>query len=135
MSRVKWPAPQQLIGVIGVGKRKKIGNNFYFYHPTADVWQCKFHDTYIADITYNNIVLRTGGWMTSTTKQRLNVILNREEYFIFQQKFEWYLAQPTSRRTEPIRSFYDGMVITRKHARPLDERTTGHGWLDGRGSG
>ena len=56
----------------------------------------RLHSTDIVDVdTKNNsITLRTGGWETVTTKERMNAVLRafKSPYHVYQHKYEWYVA-------------------------------------------
>jgi len=52
----------------------------------------KLHNTDIGTIFANNtIILNSGGWMTFTTKDRMNKILNHTEFRIYQENGIWYV--------------------------------------------
>ena len=56
----------------------------------------RLHSTDIAEVdTKNNsITLRTGGWETVTTKERMNAVLHAfgSSYRVYQRDFQWYVA-------------------------------------------
>jgi hypothetical protein len=87
-------------------KMKKIGQNTY------ERWQgrtqiIRYHDTDVIEIQPNKIILRSGGWETSTTKRRINNFLPKG-YNLFQRKFDWYVSIEKDKKTIP---FEDGMII------------------------
>lgn len=80
---------------------------------------CRYHDTCVVEWTKDNIVLRTGGYYTLTTKTRMNECSS--EYFnhlftVFQSKGDWFVTLRTGhycedgKRTIP---FEEGMTIPR----------------------
>jgi len=58
----------------------------------------------------NTITLRSGGWLTATTKTRMNQASNQFDlgYSVFQKNFEWFVRLE-GRNLE----FVDGMTIVR----------------------
>lgn len=70
----------------------KLENNTYTY-KYQDTFEILLHGSIIAKITLDKIILGNCGWMTFTTKNRLNKILddNQVNYRICQVKFTWYL--------------------------------------------
>lgn len=68
-----------------------------------------FHETVIVKIAPDNTVtLDSGGWLTNTTKARMNEVA--EEYnlnfSVFQDKKQWYVKVPGGNL-----AFHDGMTI------------------------
>ena len=86
---------------------RKIANNTWeILEKNGKVKAIRFHDTNI--ITYlknGKIRLNSGGWYTSTTKERINRFLPAN-YYLFQKSFIWYLQTPTKKI-----KYKDGMVI------------------------
>lgn len=101
--------------------------------PTTDgstlrVYSLKYHLTTVVKvyqysdleqgIIVHEIELRTDGWETPTTKNRINAMLRALGlglgYGVYQHKHEWYLSTPTKDL-----SFHDGMLL-------LHERTEKH---------
>jgi hypothetical protein len=76
-----------------LGKRdsRKIGNNTYMRREGEEI-KVKYHNTDIVTYRSNgDIVLDTNGWMTSTTKERLNKYTPRDVH-IWQENSVWYVA-------------------------------------------
>lgn len=66
----------------------------------------RYHGTSVVTWHRNgDVVLRTNGHHTVTTKRRIN---DAAPCRVWQHRFEWFVAQ--SSRIEPI-PFYEGMVI------------------------
>ena len=73
--------------------------------------RCKvrLHRTDVVDIDPINAEARlnTGGWYTTTTKDRINRIIEDAGYQIFQKDYTWYIKDPQGN----VRVFEDNMVI------------------------
>ncbi len=94
--------------------RKKLGNNTYA-ERRGDAIAIRLHDTDI--LTFNpdgSIVCTSGGWKTSTTKDRLNAFAPVR---IWQKSGRWFLGDGLE--------FQDGLTITArgeiKGAKPASE--------------
>ncbi len=87
---------------------KKLGNNTIVHRLDGDTVAIKYHNTNILKINQENIVtLSTGGWETTTTKDRLNQFLSCRGFGIFQKKGTWYI-----RGNDETVPYEDGMRIT-----------------------
>ena len=66
------------------------------------------HGNHIATVTDNNVRIFDGGWQTTTTKSRLNVIIN--EFCdaltdgVFQKDFQWFIRD--NNEVKPFESGY-----------------------------
>lgn len=67
----------------------------------------RYHGTIIIRRVSNGYRLSSGGWQTSTTKQRLNALMPAG-YSIFQKDYRWFITLQDG-ETVP---FEDGMVIS-----------------------
>ncbi len=80
---------------------------------TLNGWTCvDYHATTVVKFNYEQITLNSGGWRTSTTKNRMNQISNQFDlgFYVYQKNFEWFVhIEITGERL----SFYDGMIIKR----------------------
>lgn len=107
---------------------RKIGNNTYLVRNSGvpgDSIHLKLHNTYIITWYVNGrIELNSGGWLTVTTKARMNEFLSG--YSISKSKGVWYVDQivsgPVYRKTLGV--YQDGMVIN------PDDTITGMAPLD-----
>lgn len=98
-------------GLLSRGRNgtKKLANNTYLHKLNENEIAVRFHATNIIVIHKDDSCnLNTGGWQTSTTKNRLNEFSPAN---IFQKNGVWYLATDGS-------SFYDGMRID-SYGKPL----------------
>lgn len=54
----------------------------------------RYHDTDVVSFNEKEIILRTGGWRTTTTKLRMNQASNQFGlgYQVWQKDFQWYIS-------------------------------------------
>lgn len=85
--------------------RRKIGNNTYAemnVDGSVGIW---LHSTEVVTIHPDNTyTLRTGGWTTSTTKDRIN---KYSPVKVYQRKYEWFVT--INGKEFP---FMEGMVVS-----------------------
>lgn len=86
-------------------KMKQIAKNVYERYQGRTLI-IRYHDTDIVELQPNKIILRNGGWQTSTTKKWINKYLPTGT-FLYQKNFEWFI-QKDDNKTFP---FEDGMTI------------------------
>ncbi|NDH09423.1 MAG: hypothetical protein EBY16_07410 [Gammaproteobacteria bacterium] len=80
---------------------RKVGNNTYAEILSDGSVGIMLHSTYVVKIhPDNSATLNTGGWYTSTTKDRIN---KYSPVRVYQRKGEWYLNNGTL--------YEDGMVV------------------------
>lgn len=85
--------------------RRKVGNNTYAEILSDGSVGIKLHNTYVVKIHQDGTyTLNSGGWNTSTTKDRIN---QYSPVRVYQRKFRWYV-QLNSTEYE----FMDGMVVS-----------------------
>lgn len=92
--------------VHGIGNRmkRKVGNNTYARILDDGAVAIRLHNTDVVTIHPDNTVtLRTGGWQTSTTKDRIN---QYSPVRVYQRKYEWYIT--LNGKEYP---FMEGMVV------------------------
>ena len=78
-----------VLGKTNRGQRK-IGNNTYAYIEHDGTVAIELHGTKVVRFFPNGLVqLNTGGWYTSTTKDRINKFTNAG---VYQRKGEWFLV-------------------------------------------
>jgi len=81
--------------------RRKVGNNTYAEILPDGSVGIMLHSTYVVKIhPDNSATLNSGGWHTSTTKDRIN---QYSPVRVYQRKGEWYL--------ESGLEYEDGMVV------------------------
>ncbi len=71
----------------------------------------RYHQTDVVVFSAESITLDSGGWRTSTTKNRMNQASNQFGlgYCVFQKGFCWYVDLPSGETVD----FVDGMVFDR----------------------
>ncbi len=90
-----------------LGKRnrsqRKIGNNTYAYIQADGSVAIELHGTNVVVIyPDDSVMLNSGGWRTSTTKDRIN---KYSPVRVYQKNYEWFLSDGTP--------FEDKMIVTR----------------------
>lgn len=92
--------------VLGKNNRsqRKIGNNTYAYIELDDSVAIELHGTKVVVIhPDDSVTLNSGGWRTSTTKDRIN---KYSPVSVYQKNYEWFLRDGTP--------FEDGMIVSDK---------------------
>lgn len=85
-------ATQMVLGKRNRGSRK-IGNNTYAYIELDGTVAIELHGTKVVRFFPNGLVqLNSGGWRTSTTKDRIN---KYSPVRVYQKNFEWFLSDGT----------------------------------------
>jgi len=71
----------------------KLGTHKTMVYPSNDFINVKYHNTDVVSFNDNEFILRTGGWFTKTTKDRMNQASNQYGlgYRVFQKNFAWYV--------------------------------------------
>jgi hypothetical protein len=64
-----------------------------------------YHKTDVVSFDSNSVLLKTGGWFTSTTKTRMNQASRQFNlgYYVYQKDFSWYVVTPKG-ETLPFRN-------------------------------
>ena len=82
-------------------KERKIGNNTYAEIEYDNSVSIRLHGTAVVRFYPNGLVkLNSGGWRTSTTKDRIN---KYSPVSVYQKNFEWFLRDHTP--------FEDNMLV------------------------
>jgi len=88
--------------------RRKIGNNTYATILPDGSVAIRLHDTIVVTIYPDDAVkVNSGGWRTSTTKDRIN---KYSPIRIYQKNFEWFFENHVP--------FTDGTVVTKDWVAP-----------------
>ena len=94
-------ATQLVLGKTRRGQRK-IGNNTIAFIELDGTVSIQLHSTKVVQIHPDDTVtLNSGGWRTSTTKDRIN---KYSPVKVYQKKHEWFLEDGTP--------FEDGIVVS-----------------------
>jgi hypothetical protein len=90
---------------------RKVANHTYVQRRGADI-AVKLHATDVATFRPDGTVeLSTGGWVTVTTKERMNAVL-RPGFVISQDRARWYVSRwDDSTGWHRVAAYADGMVV------------------------
>jgi len=80
-------------------RKRKLGNNTYLVIREDGGLGVRLHNTEVVIHYPDRVVLDSGGWMTVTTKSRMNEYTN---FHIKQKDYDWYVDNLP---------FQDGMTI------------------------
>jgi len=97
---------KEKLAEIGLVSRKKIANNTYLLITTSGERKIRLHNTDILTFTDNKVKLTSGGYMTRTTKARLNAFLPCNIQ-VYQKNYTWYIIKDNEKM-----DFVDNMEIT-----------------------
>lgn len=77
---------------------EKVGYNFYKWgsQDRPNFYRYTRTDIVIVNEESRTITLNNGGWYTITTKRKMNQILAKYGYYIFQVDYEWYIKNTFS---------------------------------------
>lgn len=91
--------------------RQRFGrsNTTVYYNDTEEGWAMRLHNTDIAIMNYQGLKIKTGGWNTVTTRERLNGLPN---VHVYTEKGQQYL------NGEP----WDGSSVLLSDYRGLQDR-------------
>jgi hypothetical protein len=95
-------------------EERKLGNNTIVHKLDDQTVAIMYHRTNILKINQENVVtINTGGWETTTTKDRLNQFLGCRGFGIFQKKGVWYITgnDHTVEYEDGMRIMPDGTLI------------------------
>jgi hypothetical protein len=91
------------------------------YHVHGDSGSVYYHSTCVVKWDGNSIYLNTGGWMSATTKARLNQSSRQFGlgYFVYQRAHRWYVC------FQGREMCWDGAPITLQRNSPANIRKEG----------
>lgn len=101
---------QQMLTAIRNNDNWQSANTSVHYNEENDVSIVRLHGNKIAEVGDDFVQIFDGGWQTTTTKSRLNVIIN--EFCnaltdgVFQKNFQWYI-----RDNNVTRDFESGYIF------------------------
>ena len=100
----------QMLTAIRNNDNWQSANTSVHYNEENDVSIVRLHGNKIAEVGDDFVQIFDGGWQTTTTKSRLNVIIN--EFCngltdgVFQKDFQWYI-----RDNNVVRDFDNGYIF------------------------
>ena len=100
---------QQMLTAIRNNDNWQSANTSVHYNEENDVSIVRLHGNKIAEVGDDFVQIFDGGWQTTTTKSRLNVIIN--EFCngltdgVFQKNFKWFLKD-----NNVVRDFESGYI-------------------------
>ena len=86
---------RQMCAAVQSNKDWKSANTSVHFDPETGVSVVRLHGNKIAEVTDNDMTIFDGGWQTTTTKSRLNALIN--EFCngitdgVFQKNYEWFI--------------------------------------------
>ena len=86
-------------------RKRKLANNTYLTVREDGGFGIKLHDTEVVIHYPDRVVLDSGGWLTVTTKARMNEFTDLS---IYQDNYQWFVDGIVSNTSIP---FTDGMTI------------------------
>lgn len=90
--------------------RRKVGNNTYAEILPDGSVGIELHSTYVVKIHEDGTyTLNSGGWQTSTTKDRINQYSPKR---VYQRQFQWYVSWKGASGCTNEFPFIDGMVVS-----------------------
>lgn len=95
-----------------MSQQSKLGTTATSLWVSSDGWtRVKYHDTTIIKWNEDSIVLDSGGWMTATTRRRMNQAAKQFKlsFRLVQQDSAWLVVLGAGRTL----NFSDGMTIAR----------------------
>ena len=100
---------QQMLTAIRNNDNWQSANTSVHYNEENDISIVRLHGNKIAEVGDDFVQIFDGGWQTTTTKSRLNVIIN--EFCngltdgVFQKNFKWFLKD-----NNVVRDFESGYI-------------------------
>ena len=99
---------QQMCDAVQSNKDWKCKNTSVHFDPETGVSIVRLHGNKIAEVSDNDMTIFDGGWQTTTTKSRLNALLDEFSYGmrVFQKNWEWFVSYKNVSE-----DFYSGMEL------------------------
>jgi hypothetical protein len=100
----------QASSLLGKRESRTICCNTSLERLNEDTIALRYHSTNVVTFHLDGrIVLRSGGWETVTTKDRMNRCLRNSGYSVFQKKFQWFVWD---RESGSEQVYFDGYTIS-----------------------
>ena len=85
----------QMCAAVQSNKDWQSANTSVHFDPESGVSVVRLHGNKIAEVDDTSMTIFDGGWQTTTTKSRLNALINRfcngVTDGVFQKNFEWFI--------------------------------------------
>ena len=85
----------QMCAAVQSNKDWQSANTSVHFDPETGVSVVRLHGNKIAEVDDTSMTIFDGGWQTTTTKSRLNALINRfcngVTDGVFQKNFEWFI--------------------------------------------
>jgi len=94
-----------------MARQDRLGKHMTTVSGSSGVMRVTYHNTEIVIFDSNKIILNSGGWLTPTTKTRMNQASNQFDlgYTVKQREGNWYVYH-----NRLIHPFKDGIELTRE---------------------
>ena len=98
-----------------MAQQSKIGKGSTTIKTVNGKTSVTYHSTAVVTFDQNLIVLNSGGWFTSSTKNRMNQASNQFDlgFNVFQKDFAWYVGYKGE-----VMEFRNGMTLKRGTIKP-----------------
>ena len=86
----------QMIAAINSSKNWQSANTSVHFNEESNTSVVRLHGNKIAEVTDDSMTIFDGGWQTTTTKSRLNALIN--EFCnavtdgVFQKNYQWFVT-------------------------------------------
>jgi len=86
----------QMIAAINASKNWQSANTSVHFNEESNISIVRLHGNKIAEVTDDSMTIFDGGWQTTTTKSRLNALIN--EFCnavtdgVFQKNYQWFVT-------------------------------------------
>ena len=101
---------QQMCAAVQSNKDWQSANTSVHFDPETGVSIVRLHGNKIAEVSDNDMTIFDGGWQTTTTKSRLNALIDRfcnaVTDGVFQKDYQWYI-----RDNNVTRDFDNGYIF------------------------
>ena len=85
----------QMCAAVQSNKDWQSANTSVHFDPETGVSVVRLHGNKIAEVSDNDMTIFDGGWQTTTTKSRLNALINAfcngVTDGVFQKNYEWFI--------------------------------------------
>lgn len=76
----------------------------------GDAFALRYHATVVARWHREGVAVRNGGWITMTTRERVNVALRATGARVFRKNFAWFLYEPGADAPIPFANIAERII-------------------------